>query len=312
MIFAANPAGTQVIVWQQDNSGLSQIMAVHRPAGGAWGAAEVVAVAPANEGLALASAAIGPQGDVLVAWETFEVTCSVRNCAEGNFIVHASREQEGVAGWVDSGPLTPGIGPDGYVVRALVDAAGQAGLVMQAGQFPSSLLAARQKSGGAAWGALTTAYSDVSGGYPTLAGAAATGPGGRGSYAAIDYGSPLKILFGDGALAKGTWAAPVDLSASDTSTPGETLASAANAVDGAIVTWVDADDTVRAALRKSGKAAFVATTIVPGDSCLLSVVITACKAPGAVALNAAGQAVSLFLITNSTATQHTLFATTTN
>jgi hypothetical protein len=311
MIFVGNASGDQAIVWQQ-LSGSVQIMAVRRPAGGAWGAPELVAATPAGLDIALADATIGPQGDVLVAWETFVVSCGIHSCGEGNFMVHATRAAAGASAWLDSGPLTPGIETNGYVVRALVDAEGHGGLVMQAGMFPSSLLAARQKAAGATWSPVVTAFADTAGGYPTVAGAA-PGLHGQASFVSIDYGAPLRILAADGNLVTDAWRAPTDLSAADATIPGETLAFAANAADGLAVSWVDSDDTVRAALRRKGSVAFAPTqTVVQADRCQMTVVIAPCKAPAAVAINALGQVVTLFMQLDQTATLHTLFATTTN
>lgn len=311
MIFAGNAAGAQAIVWQQDNAG-SQVMAVRRPAGGAWGAPELVAVPPTGLNIALAAATIGAQGDVLVAWETSQTICGVRSCNESDFIVHAAREPAGTDGWADSGPLTPGIGPDGYVVRALIDAVGHGALLLQAGQFPSQVQVSRQRAAGGRWSALAAAFTDTSGGYPTLWGAA-TGGRVQASFASVDYGAPLRILLGDGNIGSGVWAAPTVLSASDASPPNEALAFGANAADGVVVSWVDSDDTVRAALRRTGTAAFAPTlTVAPGDSCLMTVLVAPCRSPGAVAINAAGQAATLFLLSNGTETTSTLFGSTTN
>jgi len=312
VIFAGNDLGDQVIVWEQFSAGL-QIMAVRRPAGGGWGAPETVAVPPAgNLNIALADATIGPQGDVLVAWETFETVCQNRYCAEIDFIVHASREQAGAATWRDSGPLTPGITPDGYVTSALIDAQGHGGLVMQAGMFATSLQATRQGANGGAWGKLVTAFSAPTSGGAAIWGGAA-GRHARASVALNVYGSPLQIEVVDGNLATDIWAPPAVLSASDASGPDIGLAFGANAADGVVVTWVDLDDTVRAALRTNGAHAFSPTqTVLAGNSCLMLYFIAPCTAPGVAAINQAGQAVTLFSQTDSTGTVHTLFAVTTN
>jgi hypothetical protein len=312
MIFAANPTGAQVIVWEQDNGGSFAIMAVHRPAGGGWGSPETVVLPPTGLYIALADATIGPQGDALVAWETYSVSCGVHSCGEGNFTVHASREPAGSGIWTDSGPVTPGIATNGWVVRALIDPAGQSGLLLQAGQFPSALQVVHQRSAGAKWSAVEAAFTDVSGGYPTLWGAS-TGGKSHASFASVDYGSPLRILTGDGSLATGKWAAPSDLSASDSTGPNELLSFGANEAGGLAVTWVDADDTVRAAVRKRGFGAVpAATTVAVSDGCQMTVLIAPCRAPGVTAINGAGAAVTLFREGNLTATNFTLYAATTN
>jgi hypothetical protein len=311
MIFASNAAGGQVIVWQQDNAGVA-IKAVRRQPGGAWGLPETVALPPAGLNIALADATIGPQGDVLVAWETFTVSCGIHSCGEGNFTVHGAREPSGSVTWSDSGPLTPGIQTNGYVVRALLDAAGQGALLLQAGQFPSSLQMVRQHAAGARWTAPVAIFTDMSGGYPTLAGAAVSGKT-RASFASIDYGSPLRILTADGVLATGIWSAPADLSASDGAGPNELLSFGASGTGGLAVTWVDADDTVRVALRKSGYGAMpAAKNVAATDGCQMTVIIAPCRSPGVTAINAAGEAATLFLEANTTATNFTLYASTTN
>lgn len=312
MIFAANAAGAQVIVWEQDNAGAFAIMAVHRPAGGSWGSPETVMVPPTGLSIALADATIGPRGDVLVAWETYTVSCGVHSCGEGNFIVHAIREPAGSGIWTDSGPITPGIETNGWIVRALIDPAGQSALLLQAGQFPSALQVVRQRVAGTKWTAPAAAFTDTSGGYPTLWGASAGGKT-RASFASVDYGSPLRILTADGSIGTGKWAAPTDLSVSDASGPNELLSFGANDRGGLAVTWVDADDTMRAAVRKRGFGAVPPSqTFAVSDGCQMTVLIAPCRSPGVTAINGAGAAVTLFREGNLTATNFTLYAATTN
>ncbi len=311
IIFTANAAGAQAIVWQQDNAG-TVIKAVFRPPGGTWGTPQTVVVPPTGLHIALADATIGPQGDVLVAWETFTESCGVHSCGLGNFIVHGSREPAGASTWGDSGPLTPGIATNAYVVRALLDSAGQGALLLQAGQFPSALQIVHQRAAGTKWTAPAAIFTDTAGGYPTLAGAAVEGKT-RASFASIDYGSPLRILTADGSLGAGIWSAATDLSAADISSPNELLSFAANGIGGVALVWVDADDTVRGAVRKKGFGAIPpSVNVASTDNCQMTVLIAPCRAPGVTAINASGAAVTLFLEANTTATNFTLYAATTN
>src|SRR5471030_253927 len=103
VIFLENGAGDAAVVYEVSSGGV-QVAVVRRPAGGAWSAPEIVANSTVLGPISLAGAAIGAGGDVVVAWETFQVACQ-RFCEEVKFAVHASREPQPGAGWADSGPL---------------------------------------------------------------------------------------------------------------------------------------------------------------------------------------------------------------
>ena len=154
VIFLENGAGDAAVVYEV-NGGAIQIAVVRRPAGGAWSAPETVASSAVHGPITLAGAAIGGGGDVVVSWETFQVTCQ-RFCQEVRFAVHASREPRAGDGWADSGPLTPESAA--YVTRVAVDPAAGAVVLIQP-NLTATLQARRQKRAGGAWSAPVTAYT---------------------------------------------------------------------------------------------------------------------------------------------------------
>lgn len=310
VIFAGNDRGDQVVVWQ--HLGPTPIMASRRPAGGAWGPPEPVVSQPTGLGLSLADAAIGPSGDVLVAWETFTTTCSVRHCYSGNFIVYASREGAKAHGWSASATPTPPIGNYAYIVRAAIDGAGRGGLILQAGFLPQTLQVTRQTIAGGAWSPLVTAFDGGTGHSALLVGAGAGTQSRTTSFALLDYGTPFQVDTVDGSLLTNSWKPAAVLSASDTSAPSPSLAFALNQAGGSAAAWVDADDTIRAALRTTSGTAYAPVTVWAGDRCQVTVVIEPCRAPAAIAINRSGATAAIIAQIDATATARILYATTNN
>ncbi len=323
IMLIGNPSGAEAIVW----NGPGGINVSRRTAGGPFGATELIPP-PAGEGIGFADATMDEAGDVLVAWEAISFQCPppTNFC---QFVVHASREQAGTSGWTDSGPLTNGLGPDAWVVRAAIDTTGRGALALQPGPNATSLKATRQAAGGGAWSKpAITVFADTTGGNPELWGASG-GPPGQVSFLALDAGPSASVLFGDGNLNSNA-VTIANLSAADPSPPSvdtgafswdlqaAPLAFASNPANGAVVAWVDTDNTMRAALRPSGSNLFATQTLVPGDSCQVTQPlgdVTPCKWATSAAINAQGDAAVLYIDTSGASGGFyplKLFATTTN
>ncbi len=222
IVLAGNAAGMQVIFYDNGN----QVMAVRSPASWPWGTPEVVATATGHDTVRVVAGAMDGTGDMVVAWEQSREDCSTSPCTYDHSSVYAARELAASPGWVASPRLTPVITPDPWVVSAVIDPLGRAGLLLQAGPTATMLQATRQQANGT-WGKLVPAYTDTSGGTLALWGAS-IGPHDQVTYGAVDMNSTNSVLAGDGNLVTQSWSAPADLSIADASPPGPELAYAGN------------------------------------------------------------------------------------
>ena len=103
----------------------TQINAIRRSAGSTWGPQEVVAH---NQWLALDDAVLADNGDLMVAWHAYGLTCGRRTCTETNIVLHASREMKGALTWHDSGSLGAALA---YGIKVAADSLGRAAVVYQ-------------------------------------------------------------------------------------------------------------------------------------------------------------------------------------
>src|SRR3954447_482714 len=136
--FAIDALGDVTLVW----SGFNQLHAAHRPAGGDWGATEIVAAGGSNA--SSIDAAVGQAGAVLVAYR------GVSNFSDVNVI----RRSPGVLGtWGTPQPLAT----DGQNVAIAADPAGDTLLVYGAFDFDGSAFDGRiygaSRTAGGAFGA---------------------------------------------------------------------------------------------------------------------------------------------------------------
>jgi hypothetical protein len=120
-IFVMDSQGDAAVVWtvgRPPGPG-SSLMAVVRPAGGAWTSQQTVA---SGVYVSADHAGIGANGAVIVTWETYHAVCR-RYCVLSSFVLHASRQNPATGTWVDSGPL---LGPGGasHDARVALDSAG--------------------------------------------------------------------------------------------------------------------------------------------------------------------------------------------
>ena len=93
-IFVMNSQGAAAIVWSVGGprSTSSQVLAVVRPAGGAWSAQQLVTSAVH---VTADHAGISTNGAVVVTWETFNATCTKYGCSVSAYDLHASRQNAG-------------------------------------------------------------------------------------------------------------------------------------------------------------------------------------------------------------------------
>jgi hypothetical protein len=303
VIFLENGAGDAAVVYEVNNGGV-QVAVVRRPAGGAWSAPEIVANSTVLGPISLAGAAIGAGGDVVVAWETFQVACQ-RFCEEVKFAVHASREPQPGAGWADSGPLTPE--STAYITRAAIDPVGGAVLLIQP-SITTTIQATRQKRAGGAWSAPVTAYTAMN--QELLLWGVEASRFGRATALIGDVGSGPGVFEAiDGLIGSNAWGPGVDLTASDNPAPSLAIAYGASDAGGLAVAWVDGDGTMRAASRQNATTDWPPSqTLATGTPCNVGGVI--CTGAVGAAVGGEGHAVVLYIRLDPTLTIRTLYAAT--
>jgi hypothetical protein len=128
--FVMDSQGDAAILWTSGNlTGTTrnfptQINAIRRGAGQAWGSPEVVAQ---HQWAAFDDAVLADNGDLIVAWHAHDLSCNKHGlCSETNSMLHAAREIRGSLNWQDSGSLGS-TAPSGIKVAA--DATGRAAVV---------------------------------------------------------------------------------------------------------------------------------------------------------------------------------------
>jgi hypothetical protein len=126
----------------------TQINAIRRTAGQAWGSPEIV---DQHQWAAFDDAVLADNGDLIVAWHAHDLTCGRRFCTETNSVLHAAREIRGSLSWQDSGSLGATV-PSGIKVAA--DATGRAATVhpMTVGSV-TEIVSIVQQGAGLPWSA---------------------------------------------------------------------------------------------------------------------------------------------------------------
>jgi hypothetical protein len=132
----------------------TQVNAIRRSAGQAWGSAEVVAK---NQWAGLDDAVLADNGDLVVAWHAYTVTCGKKFCTETNPVLHAARERSGSHNWQDSGSLGPTLASG---IKIAADATGQAAIAYQmtVGSVTETVSSVEQGAG-LPWSAPVVIYS---------------------------------------------------------------------------------------------------------------------------------------------------------
>ena len=294
-IFVMNSRGDAAIAWTVGGGPRStsgSVMAVRRPAGGAWTAQQTV-----TSGVHLSAyhAGISANGAVIVTWETYTAVCSKYGCSLSNYVLHASRQNAGTTSWADSGTL---LGPDrtAHAARVALDSTGDAMLVALSSS--GAYVSATQGSSGGAWSALKTVINPQA---STIVSDLASDDAGQVTlaYEVISY--PTSQAFAvSGTISNNTWSAPVVLSGSDTSVGQVYFALAPNGT--ALAVWLSSSGTpaVHAAMRNTPLGAWSTPVTVSGPGSYIG--------PEAAAVDSAGNAIVIYS-GYDTASVHTEYAT---
>ncbi len=286
--YVKNDNGAEGLAWGTGGARptSSTVMAVVRPAGGAWSAASTIAAAPH---LAFDGAVMAPDGTMAVAWESFNSTCGSRTCKTSNWVLHVSTRAPGAQNWVDSGTL---LGPDAtqHFGQLAADAVGDIGIIStQAGNVvslvhhstgwttaavvaPTSALGSFNSTGRD-----NRVYASDSSGHATIVG-----------WGNVQLTNLVAV---DGNLATNTWGPPSVISGSD-QYPG--YFDFAMSSSGAAIAfyWVNPNDgsgntTWRAAVRPGTGKSW-------GAPATAGVSFDAGGIPEGVAINSAGEAAVVF------------------
>jgi len=293
-IFVMDSQGDAAIAWTVGDPPAtgSSVMAVVRPAGGAWTSQQTVA---SGAYVSADHAGIGADGVVIVTWEAYHAVCKKYSCVLSAFGQHASRQNAGTGAWVDSGLL---LGPDGepHDARVALDSAGGAMLaaVNSAGAYTSTT----QGTSGGTWSpfktivdpqgiSITTDLASDTAGQVTLV------------YEFIGF-STSQAFAVSGSISNNTWSTPVIVSGSDTSLGSMYFALAPSGE--ALVVWVTGTATpqIHAVIRATATGSWDSPVTVSGPGSEL--------APEAAAVSSSGNAIVIYSAYNA-ASVHTEYAT---
>ncbi len=302
-----NDAGAAAIVLQSGFAQTSQITAYRRPAGGTWGAAELVANAASTGNLVLGDATVGPSGDVTISYQSYVTSCGTKHCTDGSFTVHAAEEPAGTQGWQLSAAINAPASA-AYIVHSAVSPANVPMLAIQAGSDGEVTL-----SHGPAPGWSAAAQILPAGSASQVAGIFG-GDGGTVSIALTGYstvGQRQSVSLADGSLTTSPFATPRLLSGTDKSAATTNLLAAADPAGAASLIWSDADGSIRAATRGPVPAGSLAVQTL-GKAHACQILNYVCSAAAATSVNPNGDSVAAFLRASATDSNVTLYLTTTN
>ena len=180
----------------------TQINAIRRTAGKAWGSPEIVAQ---NQWADLDDALLADNGDLIVAWHAHGVTCGKHLCTETNPVLHASRQLKGTLNWQDSGSLGATLT---YGIKVAADSVGRAALVYQmtVGSVTETVSTV-QEGAGLPWSAPAVIYS----GAALVINAASDAAGDL--TLALSIGSGVSVSVGD--ITDNKWGAMTAVSGND-------------------------------------------------------------------------------------------------
>jgi hypothetical protein len=293
-IFVMNSQGAAAIAWTVGGPAAtsSSVTAVVRPAGGSWTAQQVVA---SGAHVLADHAGIGENGAVIVTWEAYNATCRKYGCSLSSFALHASRQNAGAVGWVDSGSL---LGPDGaaHDARVALDAAG--GVMLVATNSSGAYASATEGNSGGAWSAFKTILNPEG---LTITSDLASDDAGQVTLVYEFIGFSTSQAFAvSGSISNNTWSSPVVLSGSDTSVGQVYFKVASGGV--ALAVWLNSGATpvVRAAIRATPTGTWGSPVTVSGPGTEIG--------PEAAAVNSSGEAIVIYSGYNA-ASVHTEYAT---
>jgi hypothetical protein len=294
-IFVMNSRGDAAIAWTVGGgprSTTGSVLAVLRPAGGAWTAQQTIASAAH---LVADHASIGAFGEVIVTWETYNAVCRKYGCALSSYVLHASRQNTCTGVWVDSGSL---LGPDGatHDARVALDSAG--GAILLALTSSGVYTSATQGNSGGAWSPFKTALSPQG---STIISDLASDDAGQVTlvYESIVYPTSQALAV-NGSISNNTWSSPLVLSGADSSVGQVYFALAPSGT--ALAIWLSSSGTpvIHAAARATATGTWSTPVAISGPGTYIS--------PEAAAVESAGNAIVIYSGYDA-ASVHTEYAT---
>jgi hypothetical protein len=293
-MFVMNSRGDAAVAWTVGGgprASSGSVLAVVRPAGGAWTSQQTVA---SGVHISADHAGIAENGAVIVTWESYNAVCKKHGCVLSSYVLHASRQNAGTGAWADSGAL---LGPDSaaHAARVALDSAGEAMLVAlsSSGAYTST----RQGSGGA-WSPFNTVVSPQT---STIVTDLASDDAGQVMlvYESISYPTSQALAV-SGSISNNTWSSPVVLSGSDTNVGQVYFALAPSGA--ALTIWLSSSGTpaIHAITRASAMGTWSSPITVSGPGSSIS--------PEAAAVESSGNAIVIYSGYNA-ASVHTEYAT---
>jgi hypothetical protein len=294
-MFVMNSRGDAAIGWTVGGgprASSGSIMAVVRPAGGAWTSQQTVA---SGVHLSADGAGIAENGAVIVTWESYNAVCKRYGCALSSYVLHATRQNAGTGAWVDSGAL---LGPDraAHAARVALDSAGDAMLAVlsSSGAYTSTT----QGSSGGAWSPFKTIVNPQ---VSTIVADLASDDAGQVMLVYESISFPTSQAFAvSGTISNNSWSSPVVLSGSDTSVSQIYFALAPSGA--ALTIWLSNSGTpaIHAVTRPNAMGTWSSPTTVSGPGSSIS--------PEAAAVNSSGNAIAIYSGYDD-ASVHTEYAT---
>jgi hypothetical protein len=294
-LFVMNSQGGAAVAWTVGGgprSTTGSVMAIVRPAGGAWSTPQTIA---SGAHIIADHAGIGDSGEIVVTWETYNAVCQRYGCALSSYVLHASRQNPGTDAWVDSGGL---LGPDrdAHDARVALDSAG--GAILVALSSSGVYTSATQGNSGGAFSAFETALSPQG---SIIISDLVSDDAGQVTlvYESITYPTSQALAL-NGSIAGNKWSSPEVVSGADTSVGQVYFAQASNGASLAI--WLSSSGTpaVRAATRASATGSWSTPVSVSGPGSSIS--------PEAAAVEPSGNAIAIYSGYNA-ASVHTEYAT---
>lgn len=294
-IFVMNARGDAAIAWTVGGgprASSGSVMAVVRPAGGAWTSQQTVA---SGVHVSTDHAGIAESGAVIVTWESYNAVCKRYGCVLSSYVLHAARQNAGTGAWVDSGAL---LGPDraAHAARVALDSAGEAmvAALSSSGAYTSTT----QGSSGGAWSPFNTVVNPQN---PTIVTGLASDDAGQVMLVYESIAFPTsQALAVSGSISNNTWSSPVVLSGSDTNVGQVYFALAPSGA--ALTIWLSSSGTpvVHAITRATAMGTWGSPITVSGPGTSIS--------PEAAAVDSSGNAIVIYSGYNA-ASVHTEYAT---
>jgi hypothetical protein len=224
--FVMNSQGDAAILWpsqgivQSKSAPPTQIYAIRRSAGQAWGSRQTVAQ---STWAAFDNAVVAENGDLIVAWHTYGLTCGRYRCSESNAALHVSREMKGSLSWQDSGSLGA-IVPVSANISVAADSIGRAAVVYPTTTETVSIV---QQGAGQPWSAPAVISSGSA-----LSHVACDANGNL--TVALLTGSEMAVSLGN--IAANTWGAVTPVSGTDY-VYGTQFGFAVSSLGAAVLSW---------------------------------------------------------------------------